>query len=61
MHILEDYGLSYKDVKILCYTISTINLTKNPIDHLKIKYLTFYETMLQREILYLIMSSPNQI
>ncbi|PKA47126.1 Retrovirus-related Pol polyprotein from transposon TNT 1-94 [Apostasia shenzhenica] len=39
MHTLEDYGLTYKNVLVLCDNISTINLTKNSINHSRTKHI----------------------
>ena len=39
IHTLEDYGLSYKGVQVLCDNISTINLTKNPVHHSRTKHI----------------------
>ena len=36
---LLDYGLVYDHVSILCDNTSAINLTKNPIQHLRIKHI----------------------
>ncbi|PKA49943.1 Retrovirus-related Pol polyprotein from transposon TNT 1-94 [Apostasia shenzhenica] len=39
MHTLEDYELTYKNVLVLCDNISTINLTKNHINHSRTKHI----------------------
>ena len=36
---MEDYGLYFDHILINCDKISTINLSKNPIQHLRIKYI----------------------
>ena len=36
---LEDYGISFDHVLIRCDNMSTINLTKNPVQHSHTKYI----------------------
>lgn len=38
-HTLEDYGLSYRNVQMLCDNMSTINLAKNPVHHSRTKHI----------------------
>lgn len=43
MHILVDYGLKYRNVKVMCENISITNLMKNPVHyfgnkHIKVKH-----------------------
>ena len=38
-YILVDFGLNYQSVPIFCDNTSTINLTKNPIQHSKTKHI----------------------
>lgn len=37
MHTLEDFQLSYKNIKMLYDNINSINLTKNPMHHSRMK------------------------
>lgn len=39
MYTLEDYGLNYKNFKVLCDNTSSINLNKNIIHHSRSKYI----------------------
>ena len=54
-HMLDDYGLECKELKLLCDNMSAINISKNPVQHSRTKHIDirhhFLRDMVEKGIL----------
>ena len=48
---LQDYGLKYDNIPIRCDNTSAINLTKNPIQHLRTKHIEIRHRFIRDHVL----------